>query len=535
MSDFSMLGGSIIGLASNFSLLDGGFVGVYLVVVMTAGILVRKYVSKVDEFLLAGRELNIYLGIASLAATEFGIVTCMYTAQNGYDLGFSGMIIGILEMTAMLIVGFTGFCLKPLRNAGVITIPELFDKVYGKKVRWWSGVVIVLGGLLNMGVFLRTGGDFLVMCCGLQPKHLEITMTALLACVAIYTVLGGLLSVLITDFLQFIVMSTGLILITILIFVKVGWVNMVSAVQTNYGAAGFNPLANPGSQWAYFVYNAIAIFACVITWQTMIQHALAAKDSMVARKIYTRTSFFFACRFILPGLWGIAALTMLPADWKENLMAALPSGSILAKQLTENPDRITMYAMPTFLATFVPVGLMGLLVAAMLAADMSTDAVYMLSWAGVIYNDILGPFRKNWSEKRGILINRFIVAVIGVFLLVYGLWYPLKGNLWNYIIVTGTIYMSSMSVLLIACCYWKRANSWGAGTAIVLGAALPIAYLVLEQVKATEHFTRDVIGVNIWGICTFVLTALAMIIGSLIKPGKTFNVVAAEAAAKAGA
>ena len=57
-----------------------------IVAVMTAGILVRKYVSKVDEFLLAGRELNIYLGIASLAATEFGIVTCMYTAQNGYDL-----------------------------------------------------------------------------------------------------------------------------------------------------------------------------------------------------------------------------------------------------------------------------------------------------------------------------------------------------------------------------------------------------------------------------------------------------------------
>jgi SSS family solute:Na+ symporter len=151
----------------------------------------------------------------------------------------------------------------------------------------------------------------------------------------------------------------------------------------------------------------------------------------------------------------------------------------------------------------------------------------------VIYNDILGPFRKNWSEKRGIMLNRFIVACIGVFLLLYGLWYPLKGNLWNYIIVTGTIYMSSMSVLLIACCYWKGANSWGAGAAIVIGAALPVAYLIGEQLKSTEHVVRDVIGVNKWGIATFALTAVAMIIGSLIKPGKTFNVVAAEAAAAA--
>ena len=53
---------------------------------MVAGLMVRKYVGKVEHFLVAGREMNVYLGIASLAATEFGIVTCMYTAENGYTL-----------------------------------------------------------------------------------------------------------------------------------------------------------------------------------------------------------------------------------------------------------------------------------------------------------------------------------------------------------------------------------------------------------------------------------------------------------------
>ena len=69
----------------NFSLLDGSIVGLYLLVTMTAGAMVRKYVGKVEDFLVAGREMNVYLGIASLAATEFGIVTCMYTAQYGFD------------------------------------------------------------------------------------------------------------------------------------------------------------------------------------------------------------------------------------------------------------------------------------------------------------------------------------------------------------------------------------------------------------------------------------------------------------------
>ena len=116
----------------------------------------------------------------------------------------------------------------------------------------------------------------------------------------------------------------------------------------------------------------------------------------------------------------------------------------------------TLLAMPTLLAQIVPPGLMGLTIAAMLAADMSTDSSYMLTWGSVIYNDILGPFRKSTSEKRGLLINRMIVALIGVFLLIYGLWYKIEGDLWTYLGITGTIYLSSMSVLLISCCYWPR-------------------------------------------------------------------------------
>src|SRR5512133_397027 len=107
-------------------LLDGSIVGLYLLVTMAAGLMVRKYVGKVEHFLMAGREMDVYLGVASLAATEFGIVTCMYTAQNGYEKGFAGAAPGILYFLAMLVVGWTGFCVKPLRDSGVMTIPELF-------------------------------------------------------------------------------------------------------------------------------------------------------------------------------------------------------------------------------------------------------------------------------------------------------------------------------------------------------------------------------------------------------------------------
>src|SRR4026209_1577448 len=109
-------------MASNFGWIDGGLVGVYLLATMMAGVMVRKHVARVDHFLLAGREMDVYLGIASLAATEFGIITCMYTGENGYEKGFAGATPGILNAIAMAVVGLTGFGIKPLRDSGVMTI-----------------------------------------------------------------------------------------------------------------------------------------------------------------------------------------------------------------------------------------------------------------------------------------------------------------------------------------------------------------------------------------------------------------------------
>jgi SSS family solute:Na+ symporter len=159
----------------------------------------------------------------------------------------------------------------------------------------------------------------------------------------------------------------------------------------------------------------------------------------------------------------------------------------------------------------------------MLAADMSTDSSYMLTWCSVIYNDIMAPFRKKpWSERKGLFWNRTIVALIGIFLLVYGLWYPLKGDLWTYLGVTGTIYLASISVLLIACCYWPRANSWGAAGSIIVSAIIPVTYLVMEQLPSTADLAKS-IGPYHSGIAAYVLSGVAMVVGSLMKPQRNSN------------
>jgi SSS family solute:Na+ symporter len=500
----------LVAVASNFSWpIDGSIVGLYLLATMAAGLVVRKYVGRVEDFLVAGREMKVYLGIASLAATEFGIITCMYTAQSGYNNGFAGTVPGIAQFLAMLVIGWTGFCIRPLRESGALTIPELFERRFGTFTRWLSGVVIVLGGLLNMGVFLKIGGEFLVVVTRVSfgENTIMIMMGLLLLMVTVYTILGGMLSVLITDFLQFVVMSVGLLVVSALILKNVGWDTIVNAVQAKHGAAAFNPFINPRLGWQYVVFQLLLNTAATLTWQTVIARVLAAKDARTGQRVFTRTSFFFVCRWMIPGLWGMAALaTLTPA-----------AIATLSPKMQADPS---LYAMPLFLGSFVPIGLMGVLVAAMLAADMSTDSSYMLTWGSVIYNDILAPFRRRTpvSERRGLLINRLIVAAIGVYLFFFGLVYEIEGDVWDYLTLTGAVYLSSMSVLLIACCYWRRANNWGAIGAILLGALVPVTYLTLQKIPATTHFANVTIGPHYSGIAAFAAAALGMIVGSLIKP-----------------
>lgn len=530
---------------SHFSYwIDGPIVGLYLLVTMWAGIYVRKYVSRVEDFLVAGREMNLYLGIASLAATEFGIITCMYTAQAGYNHGFAGAVPGLCQAIAMFVVGMTGFCVKPLRDSGAMTLPELFEKRFGSFVRWLAGVVIVMGGLLNMGVFLKIGGEFLCMVCGFDIRYLAIMMGALLALVVIYTVLGGMLSVLVTDFLQFVVMSAGLLTVTVMILYTVGIDKIFATVEEHHGAGGFNALANPKLGWAYVLFQILGNTAATLTWQATISRLLAAKDAETGQKIYTRTSFFFICRWIIPGLWGIAALAMIgwhpldqlsdidrasvPAEIQskiENSPVGQPLAGLTPEEVTQlGPTRAarigdaSLHAMPKFLGLFLPVGIMGLLVAAMLAADMSTDSSYMLGWGSVIYNDILAPFRRQpWPHSRALLWNRCIVALIGVYLFVFGLLYQLEGDVWSFILLTGSIYLSSMSVLLIACCYWPRANNWGAIGSILLGALVPILHLAMQKIPATKELAASV-GSDTAGIAAFAASAIGMIVGSMLKP-----------------
>jgi SSS family solute:Na+ symporter len=99
---------------------------------------------------------------------------------------------------------------------------------------------------------------------------------------------------------------------------------------------------------------------------------------------------------------------------------------------------------------------------------------------------------------------------IAVFLLFYGLWYELPGNAWDYLAVTGNIYLASVFTLLVAGLYWPRATATGAIAALILGAIGPIIFLLLGKKYA--------IAPEVAGASSFALAALGMIAGSYLTP-----------------
>lgn len=113
-------------IKTNFTALDWGIVAVYLLVMLLIGTILRKYIINMTDFVVAGRSMKAYLGIATMIASEMGLVTVMYAAQMGYNGGFSAFHVGVIALIMTLMVGLTGFIVVPLRRTGAVTIPEYY-------------------------------------------------------------------------------------------------------------------------------------------------------------------------------------------------------------------------------------------------------------------------------------------------------------------------------------------------------------------------------------------------------------------------
>ncbi len=504
---------------SNFSAIDWVIVAIYISLTVLIGIWANRAIHNMTDYLVAGRSLKSFLSIATMVGSELGLVTVMFAAQKGFTGGFAAFHIGLIAGIVTLIVGFTGFIVVPLRKLRVKTIPEFYEKRYGKDVRVFGGLILALAGILNMGMFLKAGALFISGLTGLDnPDTIKYIMTALILLVLFYTILGGMVSVVITDYIQFVVLSIGMIIAVILAFNEVGWTGMVEGVQSIHGEKGFNPLDTDGFGPSYIVWMVFTagLVSCAV-WQTSVMRACAAESTQVVRKLYMFSSIGFMIRFLVPQFLGICALVWL-CQHPEVKEALFPGGEPATSQEAKD---FTMKAMPVFLSQILPVGLLGLIGSGMLAAFMSTHDSYLLCWASVLSEDVAHPcvqtFKgKSLSTKARLTLSRTFIFTIGIFLLVWSLWYPLGDDLWDYMAITGAIYFTGAFALLVLGLYWKQASRVGAYGALLCGL---LSICGLGQVRKALGFP-DWISSEHVGITATVLALTLMVTLSVLFPNR---------------
>ena len=206
--------------------LDISIIVIYVLAIFSIGFMLKDKVNNFSDFMIANSKIGVGLGVASMAGTELGLITVMYNAQQGWNGYFASFHIGLIAFLVTLSVGLSGFVISRLRDLNVKSIPEFYNLRYGKNIRVIGAIFLVLGGILNMGLFLKVGGIFLQSVFGDMGIGLPIIMLVLLVLVLLYTMMGGMLSVIITDYIQFVVLSIGLLISTFLAIYHIGWNNI---------------------------------------------------------------------------------------------------------------------------------------------------------------------------------------------------------------------------------------------------------------------------------------------------------------------
>ena len=461
----------------------------FLLLSLLIGVIASKGKDgKIDDFLIAGRKIKSFIGMATLSSTEMGLVTIVYFSQEAFENGFVALATALIAGLTMWIIGKTGFVIKKLRSLEIRTVPEYFSLRYSNNARVIAGVLTFLTGVLNTGIFLQVEGRFLCIILGLPIESLPIVMGVLLVFVIIYTSLGGMYSVIVTDVFQFVLIIFGLIITSFYAFSNAGGISgMLNSVNMNIGSVGFDVINAPKYGIMFIVWTTLYYLSGWSSWQPVVQRTLSMESVNTALKLFRITSIFMFFRASMPILWGIAALAIL--------------GNV------ENTQTI----LPVMLLEVIPSWMIGVVIIGFLAASMSTYDSYLLSFSSILVQDIVTPLlQKKINDSRRIFYTRIGIVVLGFFIFFWGVYYSFTDTVFRIIALTGSLSYAGIISGLAGGIYWKGANTNGAYAAFLFSALPPIYSIIVPEVNPVSA-----------GLLSFILAPIGMVLGSLLSKNRT--------------
>jgi solute:Na+ symporter, SSS family len=479
--------------------LDLVIIGIYFAIVFGIGMYFARRERTSEDYFLAGRDIGWFFIGASLFVSN--ISTEHFIGLSGTGAS-SGLAVGHFEWLACLILLILGWVFVPFYlRSNVFTMPEFLERRFNRNCAVYLAAISIIAYIFTkISVQLYAASVVLERVAGWS---LWKTAVVLVIATGIYTVAGGLAAVIYTDTVQTLILICGAVALTIIGLHRVGgFEHLRTMVPASYFHM-MRPSTDKDFPWTGIFFGAPILgiwYWC--TDQVIVQRVLSARDEGHAKLGTIFAGFLKILPVFMLVLPGIIAFALFPEQVKK-------------------PD----FAYPTLILNLLPTGLVGLVMAALLAAVMGAMSSVFNSASTLVTLDFYKKIRPQASERQ--LVNFGRVAT-GFMVLLGLLWVPFI----HYISSQLYIYLQSVQAYIsppISACFvlgilWPRLNGSGAISSLLTGFVLGATRFILELADraAGGHFespvVRWIIDMNFlhYAIFMFVVCAVVLVAVSLM-------------------
>jgi SSS family transporter len=483
---------------------------IYMLGMLAIGWWSSRQIKSSTDFIVAGRRLSLFLTTGTLFATWFCAGTLMGGTAQAYLFGNQGVIFD--PWGAALCLVLTGlFFARLMRRGGYLTVVDFFDLRYGKSMGLLSSIVLVVAEIGWVGAQLVAFGTILQIFTGL-PLWAGIVISC--AVLIIYTTMGGMWSVTLTDVVQMFILIAGVVIMLPVAVSRIGgweylfahagnWAELPSfAMAPTAGEGYLGYFGVPG--WFYYIGAWMAIGFGSIPAQDLMQRVLSAKNEKVAAYSSYLSGILYLVIGMIPVILGIA-------------MFEINANLTIAE---------TEMILPWLAINFLPPVLTVVFVAALVAALMSSSDSALLAASSVIGCNGVKYIRPGASQETTLKVTRLCIPLIAVFSLLLALYFE---TIYMLVVIAWSVILVGLFAPYAAGYFWKKCNQCGAIAALVGGFFSWVAFswyyyfaetaganigIIEEGAVYTEWAIWD--AVYIGSVPAFVISIALMVIVSLL-------------------
>jgi len=423
---------------------------VYFLALIAVGYYASRKVKGMEDYTIAGRRLNYPILLGTLVGTAVGAAATIGKAGKAYEIGGIMIISGISYGLGLLSFAFIA---PIIRRVKIWTIPDALEMRYGGALRVVAAGVLVLAVIALFGAqLIAVGLSITTVLGGSGISYPEAILGAGLI-MMLYTMMGGLLAVAMTDLIQSIIM-----------IVAVGFLLPIF-VTTDIGGAGAAwDLLQPGSGhfWGEMtIVYAVSLFIldiafCLIDPSLWQRAAAARSGSAIRNSMFITSGIYFLWSAAVVFL-GVMAIHLFPG-------------------LTETAAGSDS-AIPRMIVTYMPPVARGICLAAMMAIMMSTADTALLIAGTTFSRDIVQFFRPEATDRTLLRSARIFIVFIGILGVVFAL--NMRG-IFDILLLAFAIFVSGIFIPTMGAFFWKKATRAGAVVSSIVASVSVVALYGLK-------------------------------------------------------